>query len=727
MYAKVIVEIGVKNVDKTFTYIIPPKLTGKVKIGCRVKVEFGRQMLEGFVLEIFNNINKVSYELKSIKELVDQEPILNQEMLELGNIISEKTLCSKISAYQVMLPKALKASYNTKINIKMDKYILLNTTAEKINNYIAKCRYPKQIELLEKIINNKEIKITKVDSTIKTLIKHNLIKLEEREGYRYKHKTINKDKRVILNTEQQLVVDKVISNKNNAKTFLLYGVTGAGKTEVYMNIIENIINDDKSAIMLVPEISLTPQIVDRFVSRFSSSVAILHSGLNDSERYDEYRKITEGKVKIVVGARSAIFAPLKNIGIIIIDEEHSSTYKQDNHPRYHARDVAILRSKYHNCPILLGSATPSLESMARAGNKVYELLTLTKRAGAGQLPIVHIVDMKEEIKKGNFIFSNLLDKKIQEKLSKKEQIILLLNRRGYSSMLTCNKCGEVAKCPNCDISLTYHKTSGMLRCHYCGYAINKYTKCQKCSSTDLKDYGLGTQRLEEELNKKYQARIIRMDMDTTSKKGAHQKIIEDFGEHKYDILVGTQMIAKGLDFPLVTLVGVINADASLNIPDFRSSERTYQLLSQVSGRAGRANRPGEVIIQTYNNNHYSITLAKNHNYLAFYKEEMKIRKQLNYSPYYFIILVSISTRDYETSFSEANKIGDYLRKNLSKNTYILGPAMANVFKINNVYYQQCIIKYKYDNKLRQTLINLDNHYKTNNKVNVEIDVDPNRL
>ena len=479
-----------------------------------------------------------------------------------------------------------------------------------------------------------------------------------------------------------------------------------------MNIIENIISNGKSAIMLVPEISLTPQIVDRFVARFGKKVAILHSGLNDGERYDEYRKITDEKVQIVVGARSAIFAPLKNIGIIIIDEEHSSTYKQDNHPRYHARNIAIIRSNYHKCPVLLGSATPSLESMARAGNKVYELLTLTKRAGKGTLPRVSIVDMKEEVKKGNFILSELLDQKIKEKLLKKEQIILLLNRRGYSSILTCNKCGNVWKCPNCDISLTYHKTSSMLRCHYCGYAIKKPENCNSCNSNDLKDYGLGTQKLEEELNNKYKARIIRMDMDTTSKKGSHQKIIEDFGNHKYDILVGTQMIAKGLDFPLVTLVGVINADASLNIPDFRSSERTFQLLSQVAGRAGRSDKPGEVIIQTYNNNHYSIVLASKHNYLAFYKEEMQIRKKLNYSPYYYIILVTISTKDYEESFIEAKKIGDYLRKNLSSTTYVLGPSMANIFRVNNIYYQQCIIKYRQDPKLKKVLIDMDNHYKT---------------
>ena len=726
VYARVIVEIGVKAVDRMFTYLVPAGMKNKIKVGARVKVPFGYQFLEGFVLELTSNFEE-DVEIKEILELVDEEPILNEEMLWLGKEISKRTLCSKISAYQVMLPKALKASYNTVIKKKMVKYLVLNWSVEDVKEYINGCRFAGQTEVLEKILNKNELRINRVDSSIKTLVKKGIVKIEERVDYRFSYEGNSEDKRVVLNDEQRRVVDRVLEVENAYRGFLLYGVTGAGKTEVYMNIIEGVIKRGETAIMLVPEISLTPQIVARFVSRFGDDVAILHSGLSDGEKYDEYRKIMEGSVNIVVGARSAVFAPLRNLGVIIIDEEHSSTYKQDNHPRYHARDVAILRAKYHKCPVVLGSATPSLESMARAGNKVYELLTLKKRAGKGCLPLVHVVDMKDEVKKGNFIFSRMLDRKIKEKLEKNEQIILLLNRRGYSSIETCNACGETMKCPNCDISLTYHKTSDMLRCHYCGYAVKKYFECPKCHSNDLKDYGLGTQKLEEELLKRYDARVVRMDMDTTSKKGAHQKIIDEFGEHKYDILVGTQMIAKGLDFPLVTLVGVINADASLNVPDFRSSERTFQLLCQVSGRAGRAEYPGEVIIQTYNNEHYSIMLSRNHDYMAFYQEEMRIRKQLNYSPYYYIILVKISTRDYETSFVEAKRIGDYLKSNLSPSTFVLGPAMASVFRVDNVYYQQCIIKYKKDDKLRDVLMAIDERYKNNSKVNVEIDVEPNRL
>ena len=727
MYAKVIIEIGVKNVDKMFTYIVPDNMKEDIKVGCRVKVKFGSMVLEGFVLELTNAIDKVDYELKEIIELVDKIPILNKEMLELGKKIQEITLCSLISAYQVMLPKALKASIKTNINTKLIRYAVSNKKDMELMTYIENTKYEKQREFLKKLIVKKKIKVDKLESYLNTLEKNGLIKFIYEEDYRYKFNTNNIDTRVILNNEQEVCVNKVTNSFGISKTFLLYGVTGSGKTEVYMNIIEKAINKGMSAIMLVPEISLTPQIVERFALRFGDNIAILHSGLSDVEKYDEYRKITMGKVRIVVGARSAIFAPLTNIGVIIIDEEHTATYKQENHPRYHARDIAILRSEYHNCPIVLGSATPSLESFARAMNKNYELLVMKKRANNMVLPDVHIVDMKEEIKRGNYTFSKLLIDKINEKISKGEQVILLLNRRGYSPLIKCSKCGEVEKCPNCDISLTYHKSSDSLRCHYCNYTKKCPSKCMKCGSTDIKGIGLGTEKLEQEIIDKFKARVIRMDADTTSKKGMHEKIIKEFGLGKYDILLGTQMIAKGLDFPKVTLVGVINADMSLCVPDFRSSERTFQLLSQVSGRAGRGKYPGEVIIQTFNPEHYSIRYAKNHDYLNFYKEEMAIRKQLNYSPYYFITLVRISCKDYEEGFKHANKIKDYLEKNLSSDTILLGPTMASMFKINNIYNYQCIIKYKKDLKLKDTLININNIYKTNNKVNVEIDVDPIRL
>lgn len=728
MYVKVIIEIGVKAVDKEYVYKVPTAFLDKIKVGVRVKVNFGTQLLEGFITEIINNYEG-NILVRDILEVVDDTPILNEEMFKLADYLVNKTLCSKISAFQVMLPKALKAKNKTNMHKKFNKYIVLNSDINQVNDYIASCKYNSQKEILNKLLNEKKVLITSLSSGIKTLEKKGLIKIIEEEVYRYNIIKDNDFKKVSLNSDQERVVEKIISNLNISKTFLLYGITGSGKTEVYLEVIDNVLKEGKNAIMLVPEISLTPQIVQRFVNRFGNNIAILHSGLSDSEKYDEYRKIKEGLVKIVIGARSAIFAPFDNIGAIIIDEEHTPTYKQDEtSPRYDAKDVAIWRSKYHKCPLILGSATPSLESFARAGNHVFELLTLTRRPAGSVLPQVHIVDMKEEVKRGNFVFSKLMTDKINEKLGKNEQIILLLNRRGYSSMITCSDCGYVEKCPKCDISLTYHKTSNTLRCHYCGFYKKKTDKCSSCGSSNIKDYGMGTQKLEEELKQKFpSANIIRMDMDTTSKKGAHEQIIKDFGRHKYDILVGTQMIAKGLDFPNVSLVGVLNADMSLTIPDFRSAERTFQLLSQVSGRAGRGDIQGEVIIQTYNNNHYSIVFAKNHDYLSFYKEEMKIRKSLSYPPYYYITLVNISCKDYELGFAHADKIGKYLRDNLEKTTIILGPTMANMFKINNVFHYQCIIKYQRDDKLSKVLKEIDDIYKIESKVNVSINVDPTRL
>ncbi|MCI6847449.1 MAG: primosomal protein N' [Erysipelotrichaceae bacterium] len=724
MYADVIIEYGNKAVDTLFTYIIPDNLREKIKIGHRVLVPFNNREIEGFVLDISNEFNS-KYELKEISSLCDLEPVLNEEMIILGEKIQKEILCSRISIYQAMLPKALKAKHNTNIGIKMNRYITLNISRDEALRYIEGCRFAKQKEIISKLLDSDKILLSNVNSSINTLIRNGVIKYIYEEVNRYVSKSSGKYRIVKLNSLQEEVVNSVKLEEYNK--YLLWGVTGSGKTEVYMELIDRVLKQGKNAIMLVPEISLTPQIVDRFVTRFGTDIAILHSGLSDYEKYDEYRKIINEKVRIVVGARSAVFAPLKNIGIIIMDEEHSNTYKQDNSPRYHARDVAMMRGEYHNAPVLLGSATPSLESFARAGRGVYKLLTLTKRAGGGELPDVQIVDMKSEIKKGNFILSELLVKKIKEKLANNEQIILLLNRRGYSSMLTCRDCGNVLKCPNCDISLTYHKSSNTNRCHYCNYSIKNVDKCNVCGSSNIKEYGLGTEKLEEEIVRMFSARVVRMDMDTTCKKGMHEKIIADFGNHKYDILLGTQMIAKGLDFPLVTLVGVINADSSLNVPDFRSAENTYQLLSQVAGRAGRGNLVGEVIIQSYNPEHYSITYAKKHDYLSFYKEEMSIRKLLNYPPYYYITLVNISSRNYEDGFKEANKIGEYLKRNLDKNTIVLGPSMANVFRINNVYHYQCIIKYKKDLLLNQVLTKLDEIYKSNTKVQILLDVNPVRM
>lgn len=726
MYIDVLTQIGAKAVDQSYTYHVPDNIKDKIKIGIRVKIPFGKMTLEGFIMNINDNVTYDKIKIKDIIDVTDEEPVLNEEMIKLGKYMSENLLCSLVSTYQVMLPKALKAEINSNIKIKYNKYLRRKKSIEEIDEYIKRCKYEGQINLLCKLKEG-DVLVTKMTSTINTILKYNLAEIYYEEEKRYTYNGISNYKKVDLTKQQNDIVDEVTSSFGKSETYLLYGVTGSGKTEVYMSIIENVIKEGMEAIMLVPEISLTPQIVGKFISRFGNVISVLHSRLSDAERYDEYRKITNGESKIVIGTRSAIFVPFNNIGVIIIDEEHTSSYKQDNHPRYNAKDIALWRSNYHKCPIVMGSATPSLEAFARAGNKVYKLLTLTNRVGTRNLPIVNIIDMKEEVKKCNFVLSSILKEKIREKLNKKEQIILLLNRRGYSSIISCKECGHVEKCPKCDISYTYHKTSNNLKCHYCSSSIPLGNKCSKCGSTSIKDYGLGTEKLEEELNKLFNARIVRMDVDTTSKKGEHQKIIDEFGQHKYDILIGTQMIAKGLDFPLVTLVGVVSADTTLTSPDFRASENTFQLLSQVSGRAGRGEYPGEVIIQTYNPEHYSIVLSQNHNYIEFYKEEMKMRKLLKYSPYYYMTLISISTRDYDLGFKEANKIRNYLRSNLDEQTIILGPTMASAFKINNVYHYQIIIKYRKDDKLINTLRFIDNMYKQNTKVEVEMDFNPIRI
>lgn len=725
MVCECLVELEHVFIDKTFTYKINKEQLPLLKVGMRVVVPFGKQTLEGFVLKIYENKDVyLENKLKEIISIVDTYPILNEELLTLGKYISKTTLCSLMTSYQAMLPKALKAKKKVNMTPKYDTYICINYGM--YNNDIK--FNASQEKILELLKENKKVKkevLNKISvSSVNTLLKKNILLEEKEENYRYN--LINEEKiKFNLNEEQQKVYKEIFNSINTNETFLLYGVTGSGKTNVYMKVIEDVIKNNKTAILLVPEISLTPQIIKRFTSYFSN-IAVLHSGLSDGEKYDEWRKINEGKVNIVIGARSAIFAPLKNIGVIIIDEEHSQTYKQENNPRYNAIDIAKERCKYHNCPLILGSATPSLESFARAKKNVYKLLELKNRYNNNTMPKVEIIDMNKEFKKASGYFSNTLIDQIKETLERKEQVILFLNRRGYSSFLTCSSCGYVEKCPNCDISLTYHKSSNMLRCHYCGYATKRKKLCPKCQE-EFKDYGIGTEKVEEELKSLIKdAKIIRMDVDTTTTKNAHAKIINSFLEEKYNILVGTQMIAKGLDFPNVTLVGVLNADIGLNFPDFRSSETTFSLLNQVLGRSGRGNKEGKVLIQTFNPEHYAIAYTKNHDYLGFYNEEMKIRKILKYPPYYYICSIKIISKDYNLASKSSYDVVNYLKQNI-KNEIILGPSVCNVFKLNNNYRFQIIIKYKDVNNILEYLTNIEHHYFNKKDIKIEIDFNPLKL
>ncbi len=713
MVADVLVELSHVFIDKTFTY----KISSPVEVGVRVEVPFGKQVLEGFVLRVYPD--PLNIELKSIIRVIDSKPVLNEELLLLGKYIKDETLCSLMSAYQCVLPLAYKAKKKGSVSLKKDKYIKLSDID--LSSYKFNSVQQKIIDILLKdpIVLKKNLDMIS-SSSVKTLINKGIVEIVEREVYRLVHDDVDKVS-FNLNDEQREVLSSILLNCYN--TYLLYGVTGSGKTNVYMKLIKRVLDEGKCAIVLVPEISLTPQIIKRFTSCFSN-IAVLHSGLSDGEKYDEYRKIREGKVNIVIGARSAIFAPLSNIGVIIVDEEHSSTYKQDNNPRYNAIDIAKYRAKYHNCPLVLGSATPSLESFARAEKGVYKLLTLKNRYNLN-MPTVDIIDMNKEFKKSNGYFSERLISEIQSRIDKNEQVILFLNKRGYSSIVSCPSCGEVKKCPNCDISLTYHKSSNMLRCHYCGYAEKKSDECLICH-IPYRDIGIGTEKVVMELEPLINgAKIVRMDVDTTTSKNSHKNIIDSFAREDYNILVGTQMIAKGLDFPNVTLVGVINADISLNFPDYRSSENTFELLNQVSGRSGRGNKHGLVLIQTFNPDHYAISYTKSNDYIGFYNEEMKIRNKLGYPPYFYICLIKVISYDYDISSKVSIKLSAFLKKN--NNCIVLGPSMCNMFRINNKYHFQIILKYKDKSKIVSDLVKINEHYFNDKSVKVEIDFNPMRL
>lgn len=533
---------------------------------------------------------------------------------------------------------------------------------------------------------------------------------------------------LVLNDEQKVATNRIIDamNKKSSEIFLLEGITGSGKTEVYLQTIAEALKQKKTAMMLVPEISLTPQMVQRFKGRFGNQVAVMHSGLSKGEKYDEWRKIERGQAQVVVGVRSAIFAPLQNIGLVIIDEEHEASYKQEESPRYHARDLAIWRSKYHQCPVVLGSATPSLESRARAQKNVYQHLLLTKRASPkASLPQVILVDMREEIKQQNTsTFSLQLQEKLQERYNKNEQSILMLNRRGYSSFIMCRDCGYVLPCPNCDISLTLHMDIKRMKCHYCGHEQQIPYQCPQCNGDKMRYYGTGTQKIEEEIKQLFpQMRVLRMDVDTTRRKGAHEKLLTAFENFEADILLGTQMIAKGLDFPNVTLVGVLNADTALHLPDFRASERTFQLLTQVSGRAGRAEKSGEVVIQSFNPEHYAIQLARNQNYESFYQKEMGVRHRGDYSPFYFTVQITASHEEENQAAKQMFIISQQLKKHLSSQAIILGPTPKAIMRINNRYFYHIIIKYKKEPELQRLLKKIVNDSQRITAQGLQIAVD----
>ena len=718
MLASIVIEYSAKSLNKVFDYIIPDDLKNIIKVGHKVIIPFASSEVEGFVLNIHNNIDE-SLEYKKIIKIQDCDFYLNDELLKLGEYLSNSLLCTLINCYQVMLPKALKASIKTNINKKFINKVLLNKEIDILKYKEENKRSKKEIEIIDKIGDNEVLKSELICSSLNNLIKKGIV-IEKKYEINREVSFINVDKKEIKLTKVQENAVKEIINSDDNK-FLLYGVTGSGKTEVYIELIKRNKKLGKTSIVLVPEISLTPQIVSRFKSVFGDDVAVLHSSLSEGEKYDEYRRIMKGEVSIVVGARSAIFAPLNNIGLIIIDECQSGTYKQESTPKYNAIDVAYKRVEYNNAKVILGSATPSLEQYARGKKGVLHLVRLDKRI-SGYFPTIEIVDMEIEAHKHNYIISEKLDNDIKNALTKGEQVILLLNRRGYSTFLSCTNCGYVYKCPNCDISLIYHKSSNSYSCHYCGYRCTRSEVCPKCGEEAIKDLGLGTEKLESLIEKKYNTSVLRMDADTTSTKNAHSKLIKEFSSGNYNILVGTQMISKGLNFENVSLVGIINPDASLSIPDFRSSERTYELLSQTAGRVGRFNLPGKVIIQTYNPTNYVYESVIKNNFDYFFNYEMNIRKKLSYPPYYYICDILVTSNDFNTASSGANRIKKYLDSVLNDDYIILGPSVSSIVKLNNKYRFNIMIKYKKSDKLYESLKVINNIEIKNVNVDININI-----
>lgn len=797
--AKVIVDVPANQTDRYFDYLIPAEWEAQdfVQPGMRVIVPFGPRKIQGFVVGISDKTEVEK--LKPLESVLDITPVLTPELLELGEWLRDSILCYLITAYQAMLPAAMKVKYEKEVHIKkssntldenlrqfLDKEVIQwkeiennkmifpliqkeikngnmevvyrvedRAKKKRVKVISAKVTKDELVQIYESLTNNalKQKEVLKyfietsekielqtllsvlntTVSPINTLVKKGILLENFEEVYRdpYENREFKTTMPLQLTEEQTKAITPILKTIDNNvhAVFLMYGITGSGKTEIYMQAIAEVLKQGKEAIMLVPEISLTPMMVERFKGRFGDEVAVMHSGLSTGEKYDEWRKIQRKEVRVVVGARSAIFAPFENLGIIIIDEEHETSYKQEENPRYHARDVAIKRGMIHSCPVILGSATPSLESYARAKKNVYQLVTLKERINASHLPSVEIVDMREELRNGNrSMFSQALLEKVKNRLEKGEQSVLLLNRRGFSTFVMCRDCGYVMSCPHCDISLTYHKRDYKLKCHYCSFETPLPSTCPECNSEHIRFFGTGTQKVEEELNKVLpEARVIRMDVDTTSRKGAHEKLLHAFEQKQADILLGTQMIAKGLDFPDVTFVGVLAADTMLHLPDFRASEKTFQLITQVSGRAGRHHLPGEVVIQTYSPEHYSIELAAIPDYESYYLREMLLRKNYHYPPFYYLTLITVSHPELMKVVDVTEKISQFLTTKLSNQAIVLGPVASPIPRIKDRYRYQCMIKYKDEPALGKTLQSLLQYYQqemSRNDLQISIDMNP---
>jgi len=741
----VVVNRLARSVDKLFDYTASDELFEKLKIGSMVYVPFGKgdSIIEAFVVAFPEKSNVEN--LKEIASLCGEAPLFNEELLSVAFFMKDKYFSTLISAIKTITPPGIGVHFD-KTNEKTIKGVELNVSYDDAYSYLELLRdkAPMQTRVLELMIQNDFISYTDImmitgcsRAVIKALESKGILIEEEVAVYRnpIDYDSIKQTHPHSPTDEQFNAIEK-ISATNFYKTFLLHGVTGSGKTEVFLQCIDKVINNNKTAIVLVPEISLTPQIIERFVSRFGKKVAVLHSKLSTGERSDEYRRITNGEVSVVVGVRSAIFAPIKNLGIIIIDEEHEGTYKSENLPAYHAREVGIYRAEYNNIPLVISSATPDISSFYKAQIGEYELISLTKRANKQKLPNVELVDMRQELINGNrSILSEKLKDAINQNLINKEQTILFLNRRGFSSFVSCRSCGYTVKCERCNISLTYHKSNESLTCHYCGYTTKNLKNCPNCGSPYIRHFGVGTQKVEDEIKNLFpDASVLRMDVDTTTRKSSHSDILNKFKDEKIDILIGTQMVAKGLDFPSVTLVGVLAADMGLNMNDFRAGERAFDLITQVCGRAGRGEKPGRAIVQTYTPENNIILHAKDQDYLSFYKNEILLRQAMRYPPFCEIISILFTSASDRAAMVYSRKIRNYIERALRLNDVmgveILGPTPSDLSRINNKYRWRILIKCDLNEKIKSIINNIikgHNKLKESKWISMHIEYNPNNI
>lgn len=732
LYGEIILNSEAVEIDRPFTYKIPDNFNDKVSIGQIVKVPFGfrNKPIEGFIIGIKKEDEvDFDYKIKEILSIETEEPIITLDDIELIYFLREKYLCKYIDAFRLLIPIGIMKGAKNKVK---NVIVLVEDDLSDIKN-------PEGYKEIIKIIKENSGKYSKSELIknfsisqykLNNLIKKGILKAVEEVVFRYNEREYINDEAKELTDEQKSAIEKILTSNKN--TFLLKGVTGSGKTEIYMRLVQKALTNDKSSIILVPEIALTPQMIERFKGRFGKDVALFHSRLSDGERFDEWHRVKDGKARVIVGARSALFLPAKNLGLIIIDEEHENTYKSEQNPKYQAKEVAEYIVNKKGAKLVLGSATPTIESYYRAISGEIDLVEITKRVDGKPMPKMEIVDMRQELKDGNrSLFSRKLFKSIEEALVKKEQIVLFLNRRGFSTFVSCRSCGYVFKCDECEISMTYHK-NGFLVCHYCGKTKREPNKCPKCESKYVKFFGAGTQRVEDEIKKYFKdAKIIRMDVDTTRAKDSHEKLYNAFKNGEGDILIGTQMISKGLDFPNVTLVGILAADMSINIPDYRSAERTFQLITQVAGRAGRGVKEGKVVIQTYTPEHYSLQYAKDYDYEGFYEKEFTVRALMNYPPFGKILLINGTSKDESMLKDFMNNIANSINTLLRDYNEIelLGPIACMISKIKENFRYQIVLKGEFDLKFAKKIQELlyDNNKSNYNEIRISIDINPNSL